>query len=194
MLLFGVVVTVLRTITLFLEHLVDHILDVSGSSLLFDLGPLLHDCVFKLDSQLVLAQGLIVGCNRTLFIVVENVIQRERQKRCKELLFNELDGLLQVLSFGLNLFELVEVEHVAGHCGAAHEVCIGIVLNHERAMVDDGTPTKSLNDEVLVITPSIVLDSDLDNTLLDQDQLVGNHIFLANQRAFFESETLHAVD
>ena len=60
LLLLGVIISIFGTISLLLEHLVDHILDITWRRVIFNLSPLLHDCVFEFDSQLVFAQGFLV--------------------------------------------------------------------------------------------------------------------------------------
>ena len=44
------------TSSLFLEHLVDHILDVAGSCFFLYFRPCLHDRILEFDSQLILPQ------------------------------------------------------------------------------------------------------------------------------------------
>ncbi len=53
--LLGIVTTILSTVTLLFQHLVNHILDVSRCGIIFDLSPLLHNSVFEFDSKLVFA-------------------------------------------------------------------------------------------------------------------------------------------
>ena len=54
-LLLLVVATVFGAVTFLLEHLVDHVLDVARRCVVFNLGPLLHDSVLELNTELVLA-------------------------------------------------------------------------------------------------------------------------------------------
>ena len=62
---------------LLLEHLIDHVRDVTRLVLLLNDGPLLHDGILQLDSQLVLAQELFVILNVAALIVVEDVIESQ---------------------------------------------------------------------------------------------------------------------
>ena len=62
---------------LLLQHLIDHVGDVTRLVLLLNDCPLLHDGILQLDSQLVLAQELFVILNVGALIVVEDVIESQ---------------------------------------------------------------------------------------------------------------------
>ena len=74
LLLLHVVDAVLGAGPLSLEHLVDHVLDIAWSGLLFYLGPVLHNGVLKLHEPLILLQSPLVGLWIMLIIVVEDVV------------------------------------------------------------------------------------------------------------------------
>ena len=74
MLLLHVVDAVLGAGPLSLEHLVDHVLDIAWSGLLFYLGPVLHNGVLKLHEPLILLQSPLVGLWIMLIIIVEDVV------------------------------------------------------------------------------------------------------------------------
>ena len=74
LLLLHVVNAVLVTGPLPFEHLVDHVLDITGRGLLFDLGPVLHNGILKLHAQFILLQCALVSFCTVMIIVMEDVI------------------------------------------------------------------------------------------------------------------------
>ena len=121
---------------LLLEHLIDHVGDVTRLVLLLHDGPLLHDGVLQFDSQLILSQLLCVGRDITAQVVVEDVIKSQRHVRLEQLRFHPLFGLSEILPAQKKFLKLLIVQHKARHSGAANEVSICLVFNHERPVVD----------------------------------------------------------
>ena len=125
---------------------------------------------------------------------MEDVVEGQGQLRCKEHLLDLCSGLLQVLSALLDVPDLVVVQYEGRNIRAAHEVSVCIITHHERAMVDNGTSSKPLNDEVLVVSATIVLDGHLNDSLLDQEQFVGFFTFFADKTALLVGSSLHSVN
>ena len=61
-------------------------------------------------------------------------------------------------------------------------------------MVDDRTSAESFDNEVLVLTSSVILDSNLNYSILDQVKTVSEGIFLADKSPLLVSMSLHIVD
>ena len=89
-------------------------------------------------------------------------------------------GLLQVLPALFDVSDLIVVQNEGRNIRTAHEVSVCIITHHERAMVDNGTSSEPLNDEVLIVSATIILDGHLDNSLLDQEQFVGFFTFFTD--------------
>ena len=61
-------------------------------------------------------------------------------------------------------------------------------------MVDDRTSAESFNNEVLVLTSSVILDGNLNYSILDQVKAVSEGVFLAEESPLLVSMSLHTVD
>ena len=94
----------------------------------------------------------------------------------------------------LDLAHLVIGERKARDVCSADKVCISIVSDHERVMVDDGSSPEPLNHEVLVVTSAIVPDCHFNDSLLDKEHLVSHLVFLAHKRALFVRVPFHGVN
>ena len=77
---------------------------------------------------------------------------------------------------------------------SADEVRVSIILYHERSMIDQSTTAQTLNYKILARTSTVVGDRDFNNTLMDQDQLVGYDVLLTNRAAFLVSDPLLVVN
>ena len=75
---FFAAISVSTIVTLALEHVVDHSLDISRLSLLLDLRPILHDRILEFDSLFVRVEFEPVSFHRLPIIVMEDVIEGER--------------------------------------------------------------------------------------------------------------------
>ena len=85
-----VITTLLITGSFALEHFVDHVLDVSRLGFFFDFGPVLHDSVLELNTQLIPSKGFVVEIDIMFVVIVEDVVNGKRVKRCIEHLFHKL--------------------------------------------------------------------------------------------------------
>ena len=61
-------------------------------------------------------------------------------------------------------------------------------------MIDDSSTTKLLNYELLFGSASVIINGNLDNTLLDQEQAISHLIFLAKITSLFVGLSLHSID
>ena len=125
-------------------------------------------------------------------IVMENIVQSKREKRCEQLSLNFLPFLEQVLSLALNFSQMISGQNVNRNGRLAHEIGIGVVFDHEGAMVDDGALAKSLNSEVLILPSLVVQTGDLHDTRLNEEQFVCFVTILAEELTSLECATLHA--
>ena len=155
---------------------------------------MLHDCILELHAELVLPQRLIILFDAISLVVVEDVVEGDRLKRCVKRLLNLAELSLHVLTLFLNLIELRMGQVKSRDSSQAHEVCISVIFNHERKMVDDRSPTKSLDDEGLILASAIIFDSYFNDAVLNQIKPVRCFILLAKIGSFFERLSLHAID
>ena len=87
--LLHIVDTLLITGSLPLEHIVNHVLDVSRSGLFFDFGLVLHDSVFELHTQLIFSKSFFIGIDVTSIVIMEDIVEGKRVKRSIEHLFHK---------------------------------------------------------------------------------------------------------
>ena len=58
-------------------------------------------------------------------------------------------------------------------------------------MVDDGSFSKSLNDEVAILNSLVILDGNLNNSILNEEHPICNLVLLADELALLKCYSLH---
>ena len=81
-------------------------MDVARCSLIFYLGPALHDGVFELHTQLILSKSFFIDIDVTSIVIVEDIVKGKRVIRRKKLLLHMCALLLQVLTLFRDLSHL----------------------------------------------------------------------------------------
>ena len=166
----------------------------ANCSLFLYVGPRLHDRIFELDAELILPQRLIILFNAISLVVVEDVVEGDRRERSVDGLLNLAELSHHVLALLFDLFKL-RGRQVKGRDGSeAHEVCISVVFNHERKMVDNRAAAESLNDEMLIFASAIIFDSNFYDAVLNQIKPVRCFILLAKVGSFLVRLSFHAID
>ena len=125
---------------------------------------------------------------------MEDIVEGHRYVGLIKLTLNFGFSLSQINSFVDQLTELLEVKNEAGDGGSADEVRVGVILDHESTMIDQGSTAKAFDDKVLTRAATVVRDRDLYDALVYQDKLVGNYVLLADGTTFFVGDPLHIVD
>ena len=174
--------------------MINHVLKRANCSLFLYVGPRLHDRIFELDAKLVLPQRLIILFNAISLVIVEDVVEGDRRERSVDGLLNLAELSHHVLALLFDLFKLRGRQVKGRDCSEAHEVCISVVFNHERKMVDNRAAAESLNDEMLIFASAIIFDSNFYDAVLNQIKPVRCFIFLAKVGSFLVRLSFHAID
>ena len=193
-LLLLIVKSIFLRCTLAFEHLINHVLKRANCRLFLLNGPVLHDCIFELDAELILPQRLIILFDAVSLVVMEDVVEGNRLERCVDRLLNLAELSRHVLTLFLYLFELRMGQEEGRDGSQAHEVCISVIFDHERKMVDDCSPAKSLDDESLILASAIIFDSYFNDAVLNQIKPVRCFILLAKISSFFVCLSFHAIN
>ena len=125
--------------------------------------------------------------------IVEDVVEGNRVVRRQQLLLDLLAGLLQVVTLLRYLLHAVVAQLEATHWCAADILSIGLFLDHEGEVVEDGTRDQPLNDEVLVCHALIIRNGKLDNARLDHDEAIDQGPLLENGVTLCIRPSLHVV-
>ena len=176
------------------HQLVDHVLQRGLLIQFLDLGPSLHHYVFEVHAELILTQLLKICIMTLSLIVMYDVIKGDRLMSFEYLLLHIVLGFLKVMSLGLDLFDLLVCKHESRHSCVTFEVCIGIILDQERTMVDDGTLRQSLNDKEIIFDSFVVGNGNLNYTILDEEHSVSDLVLLTDVLALLKCDSLHGQD
>ena len=109
---------------------------------------------------------------------MKDVVESQWVVRC----VNRLPNLAllghQILSLLLNFIELLCGQTEDRDSCKANEVCISVIFDHERTMVDDRSAAESLNYERLILASAIIFYSYLNDAVLNQIESVRCFILL----------------
>ena len=176
------------------EHAVNHVLKAARCRFFLHFGPVLHNRILHLDSQLVPSQCLLVVLQVTFVVVVEDVVQCQGQEWLVKCLLYLCSSLLQVLSSILDISHLIVRKREARNVGSADKVCISVISDHKRVMVDDCASSEPLNHKVLVVTSTIIFNGHFNNSLLDEEHFVCLLVLLTHKRALLKRVPFHSVN